>query len=208
MCEDLFEKLESVLLGENRTQLDDIKNQFYQNLDLWHADMQILEKYYKDQEKENEVLMIEIEESNEQLKQLKEQILKMDSIVKNNDKILIILEKNNKRLKILKGKTKAIEEDKKKLQKSYAAKIGWIKHDHGEELNNTIKSYAAKLGWARKWHFDAIATLEEIQIESINKKFKNLDNFKTRIQNLCAKTIEICQTCNYPVSMCKCKDKE
>jgi len=206
MCKDHFKRLESILSGEDRKCLDAIRNQFDRNKELWQADMIVLEEYYKDQEKENETLMIEISKRIGQIEKLIEQITKStgkvedSDKVEDNDKIARVLERNIDRLKRL------IEKNEERLKRSYAAKFGWAKRNLDTELSITTKSYAAQLGWARKKHSNAVALLEKIYVESGNKRFKKIDSFRSKIQRLCSEAIDLCPTCNNPASFCKCKE--
>ena len=208
MCEDLFNKLESILSGENRKSLDEIKKRFYQNIELWHADIEVLEQYYKDQDKENEELMIEISQSNDKIKQLREELPQSTGKVEDSNRLIQILERNNERLKKLRYKAKSIKEDKNWLKKSYAAQLGWAKRNYDIELSSTTRSYAAQLGWARRWHSGAVDRLERIYVESGNKKIRNINNLRMKIQNLCEEAIELCPTCSNPSSFCKCKTED
>jgi hypothetical protein len=176
LFEGYFERLESVLLGENRACLDEIKERFYYNIKLREEDIKI-------DEEENDRLMDEISQNNEEIRRLRDQVVKMNGKVEDNNRLNGILKKNDARLKILKRKAKAIEKDKETLK----------------------RSYAAQLGHARRRHSDAITTLENIYIDSNKKQFKIIENFKSRVQKSCKEIIKICSTCNRPNSHCKCE---
>ncbi len=216
---ELIREMELLLKNEKEKDLlkkvkEGLTELIEQRREMHEADIKILEEYFDDQEKENEDLMREISASIRQIEALKQKNTELSGKIADDEILKAIINNNKARIEKLRAKSKEnkalakeLKKEKDTLNKSWAAKYGWLRHFTDVELRATIKHYAGRLGALRRKYNSAIKSLEDIYMETYNQHFKNLENFKGRIRGLCTDSIEICPECNMPVSHCACDKK-
>ena len=113
-------------------------------------------------------------------------------------------------LTMMEGDIEGLEETKDVIQKN-EKRIASLKRiikkykDDGKNSDTMKRSYAAKIGSRTRWYNDAVDDLGEIYKLSINKRLKNIDNFKARIQEICEEyKEEFCPECIKSKPHCIC----
>ncbi len=204
--EDQFISLERVLKGEEKKNLEKIKKYVSESIEYWKDDQKLEEEWDDQRYKEIQLMIDDLVKYNEEIEKIREENIANILNVEGGDRLLEIVDRNKGRIEILKDEAEEIKRENEKIKRSYAGKLGAEKRYHKAKLRGTVRSYAGKLGQARRCYSESIETIGEIYIISNSKIFRNIDNFKKRVMELCEEEIWICEDCDYPESHCKCEE--
>jgi hypothetical protein len=67
------------------------------------------------------------------------------------------------------------------------------------------RSSASKIGSRTRWYNEVAYALGEIYELCENKRLRNIDNFKEKIQKICEDNLDFCSECKKPEPHCTCK---
>ena len=178
---------EEINIIQENGKLITIDNKDYGAEKIWMSTPEILEQFYRDKLEENEDLLTEISLSNEIIKIQSAQLERMEGDKKGLKETKKIIKRNEKRIANLNNVIQKLKNER-------------------ENIKKTKKSYARRIGWANQWYDEVLSALEEIYKCCENRRLRNIDNFKEKIQKICEEHLEFCTKCENLKSDCICKN--
>ena len=116
MAEELLKKINLKLLVKSKNCLHKIEKLYSGTAACWVIDLDILENYHKDREKENEELMMNITKNNDEIKNNRDELIRIKGDAKKLKKTKNIIQKNERKIDSLKRDIQQNQKDRKNIK--------------------------------------------------------------------------------------------
>lgn len=163
--------------------------------------------YYAYMEFERDQAIEELKQSKATIDTLRNEVSKLERIHQDErtDSDMYI-DEIKRQITKLSNSNDALVESAEKGKRHHAGRLSAATRKHRKRLRRVIRSYAAKSGWALKWHKETEMALIEIRAHCRSGRFRNIDNLKARIHQICDAAIFFCTDCDRPFLDCDCKE--